>query len=135
MLPRIVNTENPISATAEDETPAAAHAAKSSLLLFGPRLGDRSVWVRYGVAVASVGVIALARLALVPLAGTQAPLLPFVLSVYVAAYVAGLGPAIFARVLSAILSAALFAHIAHPIQAVAWSFHVALFMVIGLLIS
>jgi PAS domain-containing protein len=132
-----VNTENPTPAIAQDETPPeeAVYPAKSSLLLFGPRLGDQSVWVRYGIAVASVGVIALVRLALVPLAGTQALLLPFVLSVYVAAYVAGLGPALCASVLSAIVCTALFAHIAHPIQAVAWSFHVALFIVVGFLIS
>jgi signal transduction histidine kinase len=71
-------------------------------------LKDRAAWLRYGVAVALVLGIGLARFALLPLLGPQAPLLPFVLAIYAAAYLGGLRPALLASGFSAVLATALF---------------------------
>ena len=60
--------------------------------------------LRYGSAVVLVLLVAGLRALLAPLLGTQAPLLPFVLGIYAAAYLGGRGPAILASLLTPLLA-------------------------------
>jgi PAS domain S-box-containing protein len=103
--------------------------------LIGPLLGDQSAWIRYGVALLLVAAMVAARFALIPLMGAQAPLLPFVLVVFAAGYIAGLGPALLATLISPVLITAMFTKF--PLEGAfgAWSAHVALFMIITVLVS
>jgi PAS domain S-box-containing protein len=105
------------------------------ILLIGPVLKDRAAWLRYGVAVALVLGIGLARFALLPLLGPQAPLLPFVLAIYAAAYLGGLGPALFASGGSAVLATALFTAWPAGPHAQEWTAHVAFFLGVSVLVS
>ena len=54
--------------------------------LVGPRLQDEPVWLRYGMAVALLACVALARAELIPVIGRHSPLLAFVLPVVAACY-------------------------------------------------
>ncbi len=63
---------------------------------------------RYGVALLTVVVAALLRLALQPIFGGQGPFVFFVLAVIVAAWFGGRGPGLFATALGAIAGAYLF---------------------------
>lgn len=63
-------------------------------------LVQRSVWLRYGVAVAAVVLALLLRLALVRLLGGAYPVLTFFPAVVVAAWIGGTGPGILAIALS-----------------------------------
>jgi PAS domain S-box-containing protein len=105
------------------------------LSLIGPLLGNQPVWVRYGAALLLVAAIAAARYALNPLLGTQAPLLPFVLVVFGAGYLAGLGPALLAALVSPVLVTSVFTRFSLDGDIGPWSAHVALFLIITVLLS
>lgn len=104
-------------------------------LLIGPLLKGRPAWVRYSSAVAMVLAVGLTRWGLLPLLGPQAPLLPFVLAIYGAAYLGGLGPALLASAFSAALATVLFTSWPIGPQAAVWTGHVAFFLGIGVLVS
>src|SRR6478609_2281030 len=97
------------SAPLTTATPAPAN--------IGPLLRD-------GFAVAVVLAIAGIRALLAPLLGTQAPLLPFVLGVFVAAYIGGRGPATLASVLTPLLATFWFTNWPHDAPATQWIAHV-----------
>jgi PAS domain S-box-containing protein len=103
--------------------------------LIGPLLGNQPIWIRYGVALLLVAAMVAARFALIPLMGAQAPLLPFVLVVFAAGYLAGFGPALFAALLSPALITLMFTRFPFDGDVGAWSAHVALFMIITVLVS
>jgi len=89
--------------------------------------------VRYLSAVVVVLGIACARAALAPLLGTQAPLLPFVLGVFVSAYLGGLGPAIVASLLAPIVATVWFARWPNEAALIQWGSHVVFFLIISVL--
>jgi signal transduction histidine kinase/ActR/RegA family two-component response regulator len=101
----------------------------------GPLLREDAVWLRYGAAVAIVLAIAGIRAVLAPLLGTQAPLLPFVLGVFAAAYLGGRGPATLASVLTPLLATLWFTSWPHDAPATQWLAHVVFFLLIALLSS
>ena len=98
--------------------------------LIGPLIDPHRHVLRYGSAIVIVLLVAGLRLALTPFMGTQAVLLPFVLAVLGAAIFGGFGPALLASVLAPILVTPFFAESIGMID-LAWSGHVALFIVIG----
>ena len=106
-------------------TPAPAY--------IGPLLRHEAVWLRYGAAVSIVLLIAGIRALLAPLLGTQAPLLPFVLGVFAAAYLGGRGPATLASLLTPLLATFWFTSWPHDAPATQWLAHVLFFLVIALL--
>jgi signal transduction histidine kinase/ActR/RegA family two-component response regulator len=108
-------------------TPAPAY--------IGPLLREDAVLLRFGAAVSVVLAIAGVRAVLAPLLGTQAPLLPFVLAVYAAAYLGGRGPAILASLLTPLLATFWFTNWPHDAPPTQWMAHVAFFVLIGLLSS
>jgi PAS domain S-box-containing protein len=118
----------------EDFARAEATSARG-LSLIGPLLGAQPVWIRYGVALFLVAAVAAARFGLIPLMGTQAPLLPFVLVVFAAGYLAGLGPALLAALLSPVIITPMFTRFPLSGDIGPWSAHVALFMIITVLVS
>jgi PAS domain S-box-containing protein len=103
--------------------------------LIGPLLGDQPAWIRYGVAFLLVAAMVAARFALIPVMGAQAPLLPFVLVVFAAGYLAGLGPALLATLISPVLITPMFTSFPLGGDIGAWSAHVALFVIITVLVS
>jgi PAS domain S-box-containing protein len=109
--------------------------AGRGLSLIGPLLGSQPAWIRYGVAIFLVAAVAAARYGLNPLMGTQAPLLPFVLVVFGAGYLAGLGPALFATLASPVLVTPMFTKFPLDGDMGPWTAHVALFMIITVLVS
>ncbi len=103
--------------------------------LKGPLFEDRPAWLRYGIAVSLVIVVAAARFAVIPLAGVQTPLLPFVAAVYFAVWLAGFWPAVLATLLSPIVASLLFAQLSGFADTLAWFSHVLLFLAVGFVIS
>jgi hypothetical protein len=84
-------------------------------ILIGPLIRrDRRV-VRYGGAVLIVLATGGLRLALTPVMGAEAPLLPFLLAVLFAAYIGGRGPALLATVLAPLLVTPIFTAWPHSI--------------------
>lgn len=78
--------------------------ARRRALLVGPLIERRRRWLRYGSAIALLLIVALGRFALIPVLGSQAPLLPFVAAVLAIAYLGGRGPALMAALLAALES-------------------------------
>jgi PAS domain-containing protein len=101
------------------------------VLLIGPVLAGRGGALRYGAATLFVVVIGVARWALAPILGGQAPLLPYIVAVYAAAYLGGLGPGLLAGVLSSFLATALYTDWSIGMHMGAWSAHIVLFLSIG----
>jgi two-component system CheB/CheR fusion protein len=102
----------------------------------GPQLAGRPAWVRYGTAVLLVMGVAAIRAALAPILGTQAPLLPFVISVLLSAWLAGGGPGILASLLAPLFATVWFTEwlTGNKESALQWSAHVLLFLIIALLV-
>jgi len=101
----------------------------------GPVLADLPPAARYAVALILIAIVAVARHALVPVMGVQAPLLPYVFAVFAAALVAGFGPAIVATLGAAVIATALYADSNIGPQLLAWSGHVVLFVLLGFLVA
>jgi PAS domain S-box-containing protein len=113
----------------------AEHPLSRRAFLIGPAIEPRRTGLRYASAVAAVLAAGLMRLALTPLLGTQAPLLPFVPAIYAAAYLGGRNPALLACLLSPLLATALFTDWLIDRHTGTWNAHVALFLVIGVLVT
>jgi signal transduction histidine kinase/ActR/RegA family two-component response regulator len=77
--------------------------------------------------------IAGVRAVLAPLLGTQAPLLPFVLGVFAAAYLGGRGPALLASVLTPLLATFWFTNWPQDAPPTQWIAHVVFFLLIAML--
>jgi PAS domain S-box-containing protein len=129
----------PAPASVQSNPPSAAAERPfqfpRGLLLIGPLLKDRPAWLRYSLAMAVVPAIGLARFALPPILGPQAPLLPFVLAIFVGTYLGGLGPALLASAFSAVLATILFTSWPTGTHAAEWAGHVAFFLGVGVLVS
>src|SRR4249920_2818564 len=78
--------------------------AKSATRFPKPQFTFRQIAMLYGIALAAVAVALAARLALAAILGDESPYLFFVPAVLVAAGIAGLGPGLFATVLSTALA-------------------------------
>ena len=111
-----------------EKTPAGRLAA-------GPLFGGRGPAIRYFIAIALVVAVAAARFALIPLVGSETPLMPFIAAIYFSAYLAGLGPGLVATALSPIVATFLFAPVSNRAEVVGWAAHVGLFVIVGVLIS
>jgi PAS domain S-box-containing protein len=131
---RGISTTRTGTAWREDIARADETSARG-LSLIGPLLGEQPAWIRYGIVLFLVAAVAAARFGLNPLMGSQAPLLPFVLVVFAAGYLAGLGPALLATLLSPVLATPMFTRFPLDGEVGAWSAHVALFMIITVLVS
>jgi len=120
-------TEVRPSAPVSLATPAPAY--------IGPLLRGDAVLLRYCAAVVIVLLVAGLRALLAPLLGTQAPLLPFVLGIYAAAYLGGRGPAILASLLTPFLATLWFTNWPDDAPPTQWMAHVVFFVLIALLSS
>jgi hypothetical protein len=127
MLKQLVQVD-PLGAKAEISAPDDPNPPGN---FAGPLLQGEPLVIRYGAAVAVVLLAAGLRLALAPLLGNQALLLPFVLAVLGTSILAGSGPALLASVLAPILATPLFT--GWPVEAIAaaWWGHVVFFLVIS----
>jgi PAS domain S-box-containing protein len=99
----------------------------------GPLI-SADLWpLRYLAAIAIVMLTVMLRAALAPLLGTQAPLLPFVLAVFVSAYLGGPGPGILASVVTPIAATIWFTAWPHDAPPLEWVAHVLFFLLIAML--
>jgi PAS domain S-box-containing protein len=99
----------------------------------GPLIPDHAPLLRYAAAALVVMATVLLRVSLAPTLGTQAPLLPFVLTVFVSAYLGGRGPALLASCLTPIAATIWFTAWPHDAPPSQWAAHVAFFLLIGTL--
>ncbi|HEY6125179.1 MAG TPA: ATP-binding protein [Steroidobacteraceae bacterium] len=99
----------------------------------GPLFRADALALRYGSAIVVVLLIAGIRALLAPLLGTQAPLLPFVLGVFAAAYLGGRGPALLASLLTPILATLWFTNWPQDAPPLQWISHVVFFLLIAAL--
>ena len=99
----------------------------------GPAIAARLWPLRYLAAFIVIAATLLMRAILAPTLGTQAPLLPFVLTVFVSAYLGGRGPALFASVLSPVAATLWFTAWPHDAPPLQWAAHVVFFMLVGAL--
>ena len=106
-------------------------AARRRAFQVGPLIQRQRVGLRYGSAIGLLLTVALARFALVPLLGSQAPLLPFIVAVLAVAYVAGRGPALLACLLTPPIATVLFTHWPKDSNPGPWSAHLAFFVAVG----
>jgi PAS domain S-box-containing protein len=97
----------------------------------GPLFESDRIVVRYGSAILLVIAIFALRLALTPIMGSQAPLLPFILAVLAAGIIGGFGPAITATFLVSLLATLQFADWSYGPDLIAWGGHVTFFIVVG----
>jgi PAS domain S-box-containing protein len=99
----------------------------------GPLIPDRAWPLRYAAALVVVAGTVAVRATLAPTLGTQAPLLPFVLTVFVSAYLGGRGPALLASVLAPIAATFWFTAWPHDAPPMQWAAHVTFFLLVGTL--
>jgi PAS domain S-box-containing protein len=99
----------------------------------GPLIPAERRVLRYVAALAVVAATVGMRAALAPLLGTQAPLLPFVLAVFVCAYLGGRGPGFFASALTPVAATLWFTTWPHDAPPLQWIAHVGFFVLTGTL--
>jgi len=119
----------------EDRTLPPALPVSHAPAYIGPLLRADALALRYGAAIVVVLLIAGIRAVLAPLLGTQAPLLPFVLGVFAAAYLGGRGPALLASVLTPLLATWWFTNWPQDAPPMQWISHVVFFLLIAALSS
>jgi PAS domain S-box-containing protein len=101
----------------------------------GPLIPDDLWLLRYLSALAVVAVTVGLRVSLAPLLGTQAPLLPFVLAVFVSTYLGGRGPGLLASVLTPVAATIWFTAWPHDAPPAQWAAHVMFFLLIAALVT
>ena len=101
----------------------------------GPLIPPEYWLLRYGAAIAVVSATVGVRAFLAPLLGTQAPLLPFVLAVFVSTYLGGRGPGLVASVLTPVAATIWFTAWPHDAPPVQWAAHVTFFLLIAALVT
>ena len=116
-------------------SPIACKNVTAQSTVIGPLISGERVLLRYGAAVVLVLGICAIRLALAPVMGGSAPLLPFTLAVIAAGCLGGLCPALLATVLTPLLVTPLFTEWPHGTQTLAWAAHAAFFVVVGTVVS
>jgi hypothetical protein len=87
----------------------------------GPLIPDKRWPLRYFTAFLVVAATVAMRAVLAPSLGTQAPLLPFVLTVFVSAYLGGRGPALLAAVLAPVAATFWFTAWPHDAPPCSWA--------------
>jgi signal transduction histidine kinase/ActR/RegA family two-component response regulator len=117
----------------EDRTLPPVSPVSRAPAYIGPLLRADALALRYGTAIVLVLVIGGIRALLAPLLGTQAPLLPFVLGVFAAAYFGGRGPALLAGVLTPLLATFWFTNWPGDAPPLQWISHVVFFLLIAAL--
>jgi signal transduction histidine kinase/CheY-like chemotaxis protein len=118
-----------------DDRKQPARPVLSAPAYIGPLLRPDAVVLRYGAAFGVVVAVAGMRALLAPLLGTQAPLLPFVLAVFVSAYLGGRGPALAASLLTPVLATVFFTGWPSDSPPSQWIAHVTFFLIIAGLAS
>ncbi len=113
--------------------PTARSAELRAPAYIGPLIPPELWPLRYLAAVAIVIATISLRAALAPLLGTQAPLLPFVLAVFVSAHLGGRGPGFLASVLTPIAATVWFTTWPHDAPPLQWVAHVMFFLLIAAL--
>ena len=113
-------------------SPARISAIRAPAYI-GPLIPEEAWPWRYVAAVVVVVATLLSRASLAPVLGTQAPLLPFVLTVFVSAYLGGRGPALLTCFLTPVAATIWFTAWPHDAPAVQWAAHVVFFLLIGTL--
>ena len=119
-----------------DATPASKTESAPELrapAYIGPLIPAELWPLRYVGAIVVVFATVGLRAALAPLLGTQAPLLPFVLAVFVSAYLGGRGPGLLASVLTPVAATIWFTAWPHDAPPVQWASHVLFFLLIAAL--
>ncbi len=111
------------SSTAEIRSPA----------YIGPLIPPDLWPLRYLAAIVVVFVTVGVRAGLAPMLGTQAPLLPFVLAVFVSVYLGGRGPGLLASVLTPVAATIWFTTWPHDAPPQQWGAHVLFFLLIAAL--
>jgi PAS domain S-box-containing protein len=114
-------------------SPRADSAVMRAPAYIGPLIPSELWPLRYLAAVAIVIVTVAVRAALAPLLGTQAPLLPFVLAVFVSAHLGGRGPGLLASILTPVAATIWFTTWPHDAPPLQWLAHVLFFMAIAVL--
>jgi PAS domain S-box-containing protein len=99
----------------------------------GPLISPELWPLRYLAAIVVVFATVGIRAGLAPVLGTQAPLLPFVLAVFVSAYLGGLGPGLLASALTPIAATIWFTTWPHDAPPQQWGAHVLFFLLIAAL--
>ena len=99
----------------------------------GPLIPPELWPLRYAAALGVVAVTVALRAGLAPLLGTQAPLLPFVLAVFVSAYLGGRGAGLLASVLTPLAATFWFTAWPHDAPPLQWGAHVVFFLLIAAL--
>ena len=99
----------------------------------GPLIPAEYWPLRYAAAVAVVAATVGLRVALAPMLGTQSPLLPFVLTVFVSAYLGGGGAGLLASLLTPVAATIWFTTWPHDAPPAQWGAHVAFFLLIAAL--
>ncbi|HEX5161730.1 MAG TPA: ATP-binding protein [Steroidobacteraceae bacterium] len=110
---------------------AAHYAEVRAPAYIGPLIPDHLWPWRYLAAVAVVFAVVGVRFGLAPLLGTQAPLLPFVLAVFVSTYLGGLGPGFLASILTPVAATVWFTAWPHDALPIQWTAHVAFFVMVA----
>ncbi len=114
----------------------ARHFSQIRLPGIGPHFTGRFLWVGYALALLFSAGVAFGRLAVSPLLGHDAPLLPFVLVVVTCGYLGGRGPGLVSIVASVAAAHFFFAPVSHyEYHSLAWAAHLVLFAVVGALIT
>src|SRR5215204_5266234 len=97
----------------------------------------RRIGMQYGFAIVSVAVVALLRWLLQPALADAAPLILFVLPIVFAGWYGGIGPALLATILGAMVGTFLFLPVANPGQRLQWIYlpWAAVFLLVGVVLS
>ncbi|HET9472416.1 MAG TPA: ATP-binding protein, partial [Steroidobacteraceae bacterium] len=119
-----------MSDTTSPEQPVRSSEVRAPAYI-GPLIPPELWPLRYAAALSVVAVTVALRTGLAPLLGTQAPLLPFVLAVFVSAYVGGRGPALLASFLTPLAATFWFTAWPHDAPPMQWGAHVAFFLLIA----
>jgi PAS domain S-box-containing protein len=114
------------------ETVVLAPEARAPAYI-GPLIPEGTWPMRYVAALVVVMATVGVRAALSPLLGTQAPLLPFVLAVFISAYLGGRGPGLLASFLTPIAATVWFTAWPNDAPPVQWAAHVVFFLLVGTL--
>jgi len=118
-----------------DDARTPASSARSNKVrapaYIGPLIPAHYRLARYAAAVAVILITVTLRASLAPMLGTQAPLLPFLLTVFFSAYLGGAGPGLLASLLTPIAATIWFTTWPNDAAPLQWSAHVVFFLLIA----
>src|SRR4051812_38645432 len=97
----------------------------------GPLIPVEHWPLRYAAATILVLLTLMVRAALAPLLGTQAPLLPFLLAVFISTYLGGGGAGVLATLLTPLAATIWFTTWPHDAPPAQWLGHVGFFLLVA----